>query len=182
MIQTIIFDPTYVNTWVIDGDHIKSFAGEMTPAQIEAGYKSCESELDLNGILIHSHYRIVDYPHATTLVKKSAGEIASLTIDGNKLGQIAILNAQREVERNAGIVYDGNTFDSDAISLQNINGAVTRVLIAKVEGETEWNEYWITSDNTVVQLDMDDIIELGKAASKHISDLYTKYKMLKDAV
>lgn len=182
MINTIIFDPAFNVDGVIDGEHIISFSGEMTEEQIELGYDSCVSELDLSGMIVHNHYRIVDYRVLTTLVKKSAGEIASLTTEGDKQNQIAILNAQREAERSSGIEYNGNTFDSDAISLQNINGAVTRVLIAKVEGETEWNEYWITSDNSVVQLDMDDIIGLGKAASKHISDLYTKYKMLKDAV
>ncbi len=180
--ETIIFDPNHAQNGNIDGEYIISFAGDITQIQIDKGYEFIETDMDLNGILAHGHYRIVGYPQEIALIKKTPGEIASLTQDGEKHQQIAALNSARDEERISGIEYDGNTYDSDPISLQNINGGVTRVLIAKSEGDTEWSEYWITSDNEVVLLNMADIIGLGKAASSHISALYQKYKVLKDAV
>lgn len=182
MAQTIIFDPSYMVDDVVDGSNIISFVGDITQEQLNKGYRTTESDLNLHGLVINAHYRIINASTKPELVKKSAGEIASLTDVSNKERRRNELNVQREVERLSGIEYDGHIFDSDSVSLQNINGAVTRVLIAKSEGETEWNEYWITSNNEVVQLDMNGIIGLGKAATSFISNLYMKYKSLKDAV
>jgi len=116
-----------------------------------------------------------------TLIKgPTSEELLEKEKKEKKENDIINLNFQREEEKKTGFEYMGYTFDSDPISLQNINGAVTRALVAKDEGDVNYTEYWITKDNQVVALDINSVIGLGKVATTFISSIYGKYRQMKD--
>lgn len=84
-----------------------------------------------------------------------------------------------EQARDAAIVggfdFNGTRFDSDAKSIQRINGAVTLSLLNPAF-ETDW----ITFDNSVVRLNAAQLAGLGAAAGQHEATQIFRARQLKD--
>jgi hypothetical protein len=74
------------------------------------------------------------------------------------------INEAYEAECLSGITFNGFIFDSDALSINRISGAVTLVLAARSAGG-DFETDWILKDNTTIHLTGNDIIGLGKAAA-----------------
>jgi hypothetical protein len=87
------------------------------------------------------------------------------------------INAARDAALDAGFVFDGNTYDSDAKSIQRITGAATLAII-----DNTFTTNWITKDNGVVSLSAAQLIALGQAAAAHEQRLIFKARQLKDQI
>ena len=85
------------------------------------------------------------------------------------------INAARDQAANAGFAWNGHQFDSDAGSIQKINGAATLALLNPAF-ETDW----ILADNTIIHLTNADIRSLGEAAGAFVQGLVFKARTLKD--
>jgi hypothetical protein len=81
------------------------------------------------------------------------------------------LNVQRDILMSSGFYYKGNSFDSDPISIQKINGIVTLALIFKSENKP-LEIVWTTKENTQVTFNIDDIIDFGKTCTVFIDSLH----------
>ena len=85
------------------------------------------------------------------------------------------INTARDQAANAGFAWHGHQFDSDAGSIQKINGAATLALLNPAF-ETDW----ILADNTIIHLTNADIRSLGETAGAFVQGLVFKARTLKD--
>jgi hypothetical protein len=80
-----------------------------------------------------------------------------------------------------GILFNGNVFDSDALSINRISGAVTLVLAARIAG-SDFETDWILKDNTTTHLTGNDIIGLGQAAALQQQTCIFNARIKKDLI
>lgn len=90
--------------------------------------------------------------------------------------KIAEIEQARDTAIVGGFEFNGTRFDSDAKSIQRINGAVTLSLL-----NPDYETPWITQLNTIVQLDAAALAGLGIAAGLHEATQVFKARGLKDA-
>lgn len=88
---------------------------------------------------------------------------------------IADIERARDAAIAGGFDFNGIRFDSDAKSIQRINGAVTLSLLNPAF-ETDW----ITFDNSVVRLNAAQLAGLGAAAGQHEATQIFRARQLKD--
>ena len=81
----------------------------------------------------------------------------------------------------AGFTWDGSTFDSNAISQQRINIAVTLALIAK-QAAQPYTVIWTLKDNTLRALSADDMIAVGLALGNHVQTVFNKGQQLQQQI
>ena len=89
--------------------------------------------------------------------------------------KIAEIDQARDAAIVGGFDFNGTRFDSDAKSIQRINGAVTLSLLNPAF-ETDW----ITFDNSVVRLNAAQLAGLGAAAGQHEAAQIFRARQLKD--
>lgn len=89
--------------------------------------------------------------------------------------KIAEIEQARDAAIAGGFDFNGTRFDSDAKSIQRINGAVTLSLLNPAF-ETDW----ITFDNSVVRLNAAQLAGLGAAAGQHEAAQIFRARQLKD--
>lgn len=101
----------------------------------------------------------------------------------------ADVNAERDRRIALGFTFNGVLFQSRPEDLENIAGASTSALGAKVAGspvgDYRWHGgasdfVWIAADNTEIAMDAHDVFALGKAAMAHKQDHIFASKALKD--
>lgn len=94
-----------------------------------------------------------------------------------------MVNAERDRRKYSGFVFNGNTFDSDPVSLTNISGAGTlagfAIASGAAVGDFLWHSTvsnpttapfsWITKDNQIVQMDAHDVFALGQEAANWVT-------------
>ena len=85
------------------------------------------------------------------------------------------INNARDAAMLTGITANGHVYDSDAGSIQRINGAATLAL-HNPAFETDW----ILADNTIVHLTNAEVRALGEAAGAFVGGLIFKARTLKN--
>jgi hypothetical protein len=76
---------------------------------------------------------------------------------------------RRDMAIDAGVTVAGiGTFDSDATSRANINGAVTMALIAQSAG-APFSITWKLADNTIAMMNAAQMIAVGVAVGQHVA-------------
>ena len=102
------------------------------------------------------------------------------TIDQVKSTKILEINSKRDDTRNALIVeYNGNIFDADPVSQNNLIGTVSAITAGlPVADPTVWR----TADNINVNMSHTDLVALGGTLLTTIEQLYEKSWTLKGQV
>lgn len=98
-----------------------------------------------------------------------------LSLEGIRDLKFAEIDRKRDAAIVGGFDFNGIRFDSDAKSIQRINGAVTLSLLNPAF-ETDW----ITFDNSVVRLNAAQLAGLGAAAGQHEATQIFRARQLKD--
>lgn len=102
-----------------------------------------------------------------------------------------VINAERERRILRGFMFAGHLFQSDAGSLQKINGATTGALVAKGSGvdgaNVNWaaggGEFsWIAADNFLVSMSPDMVLAFGMTALAHIDAHIKAARVLKNSL
>lgn len=72
-------------------------------------------------------------------------------------------------------------FDSNEESMRRISASTTSAMVAKSNGETFLIE-WTLSNNSVVSLDADQMISVGVAAVRHVTETHDFARMLRTLI
>lgn len=99
------------------------------------------------------------------------------TLADFKAEKWAEIKKAREVVEFGGFVWDGSTFDSDAISQQRIQGLVH---IANLD--PNMTVQWTLADNTTRTLSSTDAVQVGKALAVHVNEAHMNARVLRDAI
>lgn len=89
------------------------------------------------------------------------------------------LSVEKARRISAGFEYDGNVYDSDAVAVANITGAVAMV---NAGAELPAGFAWTTADNIDVVMDGAKLIGLGQALNGHIFGIHAASRVAKLAV
>jgi len=103
--------------------------------------------------------------------------------------QHALIDAERDRRIDAGILFQGVKFQSRATDRENIAGAAQLGFMAisagAQPGDLRWSDpdqdfTWIASDNSLVAMDAQTTVALGKAAAERKQALIFAARQLKD--
>jgi len=100
---------------------------------------------------------------------------ASETLDAARQRAWSRIKAARAMAEDGDFTYDGGSYQADKV---RINGAVQLAVLAKAAG-TEFSETWTLTDNSARTLDADQVIALGLALGRYVSDLYATGRELR---
>ena len=92
-----------------------------------------------------------------------------------------LINEVRDQKIAAGVLFDGNMYDSDATSVRRVTGAVILAGNALAAGSS-FEIQWVTKDNSVVNLDAPKVLALGKALADQETTLVFKANSLKGRI
>lgn len=129
-----------------------------------------------------------------------AGHALEVGQDGNPVRKSAeyvptdedlrvMVDVERDRRIDAGIEFQGVTFQSRATDRENIAGAAQLAFMAVVAGaqagDLRWSSAdadftWIASDNTLVPMDAQTVVAFGKAAAERKQALIFAARQLKD--
>jgi|GEM_PF-518312 len=98
-------------------------------------------------------------------------------LEDAKIDKLREIDQDRDQALVAGFTHNGNTFDSDAKSIQRINAIATLALM-----DPNFSTPYITKDNNIITLDAAAVGALGTAAAQHESSLVFQARTLKDQV
>ena len=98
-------------------------------------------------------------------------------LEDAKIDKLRELDLARDQALVAGFTHNGNTYDSDAKSIQRINAIATLALM-----DPNFSTPYITKDNIIITLDAAAVGALGTAAAQHESSLVFQARALKDQV
>lgn len=105
----------------------------------------------------------------------------SRTLADLKVAQWTQIKQARSQAEYAGFTWDGSTFDSDAISQQRINGAVSLALIA-MQTAQPYSITWTLADNTLRVLSAGDMVSVGLALGTHVQTTFNKGQQLQQQI
>lgn len=151
------------NEWVIVEDH-RGETGYTTGGQAV--------EVTTPGPL-QAPVVTLDPPPSPEYVWMNGAWVADL--DAMRAAKLREIDAARDMAITGGFEFNGVRYDSDAKSIQRINGAVTLSLLNPAF-ETDW----ITFDNSVVRLNAAQLAGLGAAAGQHEAAQIFRARQLKD--
>ena len=123
-----------------------------------------------------------DLDLSTGLWKVVAGELQALpepvvSLENLKLRKWRVMKLARDAEEFGGLVFQGNTYDTDALSQQRIQGASQ---LATLDAITEID--WTTADNTTVTLTKADVINLGVTLGAHITTAHERGRIVRQQI
>ncbi|WP_431482120.1 hypothetical protein [Pseudomonas gorinensis] len=99
------------------------------------------------------------------------------------------VDAERDRRIDAGVTFDGVLYQSTTTDRENIAGAAQMAFMAVVAGvqpgDLRWSNpdkdfAWICAENTLVPMDAQTVVELGRAAALRKSELIYASRALKD--
>ena len=96
-----------------------------------------------------------------------------------KAQKLTDINSWREVALNSTIIYDGNVYDSDQRSRDNLTGIVAYIANG---GSLPSPFIWRTADNQSVQMDATAVSNFGAAMVDHVNTQYSISWVLKAQV
>lgn len=91
----------------------------------------------------------------------------------------AAVNAERDRREQGGFQYQGKLFDSDATSVIRINAAVNTAVSA-ILASAEFVVAWTAADNTILELDAQEFLELSASLSQHSNTQHVRARKLKE--
>ena len=103
------------------------------------------------------------------------------TLTELKAARRAEFNKRRESATAAGVAYGGKTIDTDPVSIQKINGAVTMAVIAALSSQP-FSITWTCADDSSLILDGPGIMAMGVAVGTYVDSLHRRTRVAKDAL
>jgi len=107
--------------------------------------------------------------------------VAMPTLAAVKLERWAQIKVAREATEFGGFVWDGSTFDSDAISQSRIMGAVQLALLA-MSAEQPFSIAWTLADNAVRTLEAAEVVAVGVALGTHVATQHATARALREQI
>jgi len=96
------------------------------------------------------------------------------TLADIKAAQWTLIKAARTQAEYAGFIWDGSTFDSDAISQNRITGAVTLAQLSST-----FTIDWTLATNQVRTLNQSEMLQVGAALGVHVQTQFAKGQSLR---
>jgi hypothetical protein len=93
----------------------------------------------------------------------------------------AAIKADRATAEFGGFVWDGSSFDSDAISQSRIQGCVQLALLAATAGQA-FEIDWTLATNEVRTLSGADVVAVGQALGTHVANQHATARVLRLAI
>jgi len=127
------------------------------------------------------HY--VNAGKLVTLVKPSPSHVFNYdtkqwedprTLQELKDSQWTLIKRSRSAAEYAGFMWDGSTFDSDAISQNRITGAVTLAQLSSA-----FTIDWTLATNQVRTLNQSEMLQVGAALGVHVQTQFAKGQSLR---
>lgn len=146
--------------WNNGTGHIEMVNGANVPL-VEAGLSAFEDVLDA---------------HAAATAPPPPPTLAELKVIRRRE-----FNTLREATFAEGVEFNGKMVDSDATSVQKINGAVTMALIA-ISAAQAFNIDWTCQDDTTISLDAAGMIGLGVTVGTYADTLHQRTRVAKVAL
>ena len=150
------------------------YLGEVTVAESYGGAGDFGQIPQSTDIAPTSAYHVFDGKKWT-----QTGSLYQGAVEAAKQDKRAELNKMRDQKIAAGFLFMEKRFDSDAQSVQKINGAATMALIAKTENQP-FSMNWTTKDNSEVSLNADQMIGLGVHCAAYIDRLHHQCVTIKE--
>ena len=150
------------------------YLGEVTVAESYGGAGDFGQIPQSTDIAPTTAYHVFDGKKWT-----QAGSLYQAAVEAAKQDKRAELNNMRDQKIAAGFLFMEKRFDSDAQSVQKINGAATMALIAKTENQP-FSMNWTTKDNSEVSLNADQMIGLGVHCAAYIDRLHHQCVTIKE--
>lgn len=142
----------------------------------------------------HGSYYNINYgekfiPQDSFIYKKdiedfltSGGEIEEEVTDAERLEQLKItlpgtIDTARDAEINNGVEFKGKMFQS---AEKDRNLLTSTVTLYSAVGSVPEGFAWISTDNTLVPMTLQELIQLGALMGKKVNDCTIKARMLKD--
>lgn len=120
-------------------------------------------------------------PGAAAVLRETAGTLRwddTRSLDECKADKWADVKAERSRLEASTFECAGLTFDCNGPA---IAGATLAAVIAKMAG-TPWSQPWVLADNSVTELDVDQMIAAGQAGKAYISGLWTISQALRQQI
>ena len=110
------------------------------------------------------------------------GVIEEEVTDAERLEQLkmtlpAVIDANRDAEINNGVEFKGKMFQSAEKDRNLLTSTVTLYTAA---GSVPEGFVWIATDNTLVPMTLQELVQLGALMGKKVNDCAIKARMLKD--
>lgn len=110
------------------------------------------------------------------------GVIEEEVTDAERLEQLkmtlpAVIDANRDAEINNGVEFKGKMFQSAEKDRNLLTSTVTLYTTA---GGVPEGFVWIATDNTLVPMTLQELVQLGALMGKKVNDCTIKARMLKD--
>lgn len=110
------------------------------------------------------------------------GVIEEEVTDAERLEQLkmtlpAVIDANRDAEINKGVEFKGKMFQSAEKDRNLLTSTVTLYTAA---GGVPEGFVWIATDNTLVPMTLQELVQLGALMGKKVNDCTIKARMLKD--
>lgn len=91
------------------------------------------------------------------------------------------IKAARDAAEYGGFTAGGLVYDSDAVSVRRITGAVSLAMIAQGAG-APFSQEWTLADNSTTVLDAAGMIDVGLALGAHVAAAHGHAKQLRDSI
>ena len=108
----------------------------------------------------------------------SSWELASPDLAETKVKAWESIKSERDSRLKGTFEHNGQVYDVDPV---NIAGAAMDAREAIIAGE-QWLQAWVLADNTVVSLDAEQMIALGRAAKAVVSGLWATSQYLRGLI
>lgn len=102
---------------------------------------------------------------------------ALLPLERRRSVLVGHVNTIRDRKLNGGLVFDGDTFQTDDTSIKRVLGAAV-----KAYADNTHTEDWITEDNKIVQMNNQRLIDFGNAFMQHERSHVMHARILKDTI
>lgn len=155
----------------------------MVSLQLRPGEDWCEAPGDVDD---SSHY-VLGHQAVPKPVQPSRHHVFDFerkawvdprTLEDLRAERWTVIRQQRDRVEFGGFVWDGSTFDSDAISQSRIQGAAQMASIAAAAGQP-FSIDWTLADNTVRQLSGEQMTQVGLAMGQHIASCHAISRALR---
>lgn len=108
--------------------------------------------------------------------------IDARALDQVKAEQWEAVKAGRDATIFSTLTWDGSVFQVDDDSQQRIQGAVQLARLAQSAGQNDWAISWTLADNSVRQLSITDMVNLGLALGTFVQSNWNKATSLRDQI
>lgn len=164
-------------------DRVITCPQECLAASLVPGEQSLQADFESDATHYVSGGAFLPFPHQPSPAYKWdwASKAWIVNLDDAKALQWAAIKAARDAAEYGGFTFNGGRYDSDTVSVQRINGAVSMALIAQGAGQS-FSIDWTLADNSVATLAGADVINLGMTLGQFVNGVHEKARQLRDQI